>query len=692
MSGKTLAVVTYHSYSIEIYHQLLRPLLDGRIEIIKYPLDATSIENGIAADLILLSSITLYREVKQHVLNEAEIIIADHTLMKQGIDKIKHLPNGTRAMLVNLNYKVCIETILLIHQLGYRNLELIPVYPGSLPAVDIPLAITPGESGLVPETVDTIIDIGHRVFNIGTIADIAVKLDETGILESDAYVAYSKSIAPTSLDLDNILGDNQILNKQLDTLLNIVDKAVIITNANGVIHSCNESAERIIGYRKEKIIGENAVHLIPEIPYTEVLSSGREIRQKLITINKSSIAVSVSPIVIGGILYGAVATVERFTETEKNQHKLRVQLLGKGHTARYTFYDILGESPQIAGCKKIARRMAHSGSSILIMGESGTGKELFAQAIHNESDRKDYQFVAANCAALPESLLESELFGYARGAFSGAKKEGKMGLFELAHNGTLFLDEIGEISPAIQIRLLRVLQERNFMRIGGDEVINVDVRIIAATNSRLEDLVDENRFRQDLYYRLKVLPLSIPPLREHRQDILPLFRDYRQKINADFELSPEAERALLRHHWHGNVRELINCVEYLSNIEEKKILVPHLPFASHLKLKEGRSSREFSAIDRWLEDVGHTVSEYLFVLEALESAYQKRERIGRRRLALQSEAHALFLSEQEIRSILLKLQEYRMVVIKRGRGGTKITDLGKAAVRRLHGSDTACAL
>ncbi|MCG8335056.1 MAG: sigma 54-interacting transcriptional regulator, partial [Proteobacteria bacterium] len=453
MSKKKLALVTYHSYSIEIYDLFIMPLLNEYVQIDKYALDAVSISKGISADLVLLSSFTLYQEVKKHVLHDTEIIIADHTLMKKGTDKIKQLPNGTRAMLVNISYKVCIESILMIHQMGFRNLELIPVYPGSVPAGDIDLAITPGESELVPKEVKTIIDIGHRVFSISTIAELAEKLDKHELLESDAFHNYARRIAPPSLDLDNILGDNQILNKQLDTLLNIVDKAIIITDAGGRIHSYNAGAERIIGYRKERMIGENAVELMPEIPYGEVLKSGKEINQKLVNINGSSVAVTVSPIAIGGNLYGVAATFEKFTEIEESQHKLRIQLLGKGHRARYTFADILGTSPGITDCKKIAKRMADSTSSILITGESGTGKELFAQAIHNHSDRKDYQFVAINCAALPESLLESELFGYVRGAFSGAKKEGKMGLFELAHKGTLFLDEIGEISPTIQVRL-----------------------------------------------------------------------------------------------------------------------------------------------------------------------------------------------------------------------------------------------
>ncbi len=684
MSKKKLALVTYHSYSIEIYDLFIMPLLNEYVQIDKYPLDAVSISKGISADLVLLSSFTLYQDVKKHVLHDTEIIIADHTLMEKGTDKIKQLPNGTRAMLVNINYKVCIESILMIHQMGFRNLELIPVYPGSVPAGDIDLAITPGESELVPKEVKTIIDIGHRVFSISTIAELAEKLDKHELLESDAFHNYAKRIAPPSLDLDNILGDNQILNKQLDTLLNIVDKAIIITDASGRIHSYNAGAERIIGYRKERMIGENAVELMPEIPYGDVLKSGKEINQKLVNINGSSVAVTVSPIAIGGNLYGVAATFEKFTEIEESQHKLRIQLLGKGHRARYTFADILGTSPGIADCKKIAKRMADSTSSILITGESGTGKELFAQAIHNHSDRKDYQFVAINCAALPESLLESELFGYVRGAFSGAKKEGKMGLFELAHKGTLFLDEIGEISPTIQVRLLRVLQERSFMRIGGDEVISVDVRIIAATNSNLEELVGKNQFRQDLYYRLKVLPLIIPPLRERQQDIPLLLEEFKRRLNSDFMLSEEAQLKMMTHDWYGNVRELINCVEYLSNIDEQMVQVRHLPLtSSRIPDFSDQSLYQVGSVERFLNDEQQHLAEFRFILEALEDAYSNRERLGRRTLAEISKNRGLFLTEQEIRNILSKLQKHKMVAIKKGRGGSKITGLGNTALAKI---------
>jgi PAS domain S-box-containing protein len=462
-----------------------------------------------------------------------------------------------------------------------------------------------------------------------------------------------------------------------------MDKGIIIINSSGLIHSYNASTERIIGYRKEKMIGENALKLLPEIPYAEVLESGKEIKQKLIRINEGNMVVTVSPIINAGILSGAVAMIDKFTEIEKKQHELRVQLIGKGHRAKYTFEDILGESPPIINCKKIAKRMASSDSSILIMGESGTGKELFAQAIHNESRRNGYQFVAINCAALPESLLESELFGYASGAFTGAKKEGKMGLFELAHKGTLFLDEIGEVSPTLQARLLRVLQERSFMQIGGEEVINVDVRIIAATNSDLKELMITKRFRQDLYYRLNVLPLKIPALRDRKEDIPTLVNEYKRKLNADFILSKEAEDELFSHEWQGNIRELINCVEYLNNIEEELIFAQHLPLTSITSMDDTHTEGKANLVDKLLSGGGYGISEYVFVLDKLEKSYLNRERTGRRSISKSSNDQAMFLTEQEVRSILLRFQDYGLTVISRGRGGTKITDLGRTALRIL---------
>ena len=249
------------------------------------------------------------------------------------------------------------------------------------------------------------------------------------------------------------------------------------------------------------------------------------------------------------------------------EEKVKIESYVKGHHARYTFDDIIGESDVMRETISHADRFARYESNILIMGESGTGKEVFAQSIHNASRRRMQPFVALNCGALPPSLLESELFGYVDGAFTGASRKGKKGLFEIAEQGTIFLDEISEMDTQGQIRLLRVLEEREVMRIGSDKVIPVNVRVIAASNKNLEKLVREGKFRPDLFYRLNVLTIGIPPLRRRKGDIVLLadsfLKHYGEKYHKIVHLEREARTVLEERDWPGNVRQLRNFCERL---------------------------------------------------------------------------------------------------------------------------------
>ena len=249
--------------------------------------------------------------------------------------------------------------------------------------------------------------------------------------------------------------------------------------------------------------------------------------------------------------------------------RIRSKLHKKGLTAKYTFENIIGTDTSIVHAKHMAQKYSRVDSNIFILGETGTGKELFAQSIHNESERRNEPFVAINCAALAEDLLESELFGYEEGAFTGAVKGGKIGLFELAHNGTIFLDEIGDISLKMQSRLLRVIQEREIMRIGHGRVIPINIRIIAASNKNLRSLVADGQFREDLYYRLNILQLTIPPLRERKKDIISLCNYFIKMnepngISSNKMLTPAAQHRLIEYNWPGNIRELSNFCERLS--------------------------------------------------------------------------------------------------------------------------------
>jgi len=280
-------------------------------------------------------------------------------------------------------------------------------------------------------------------------------------------------------------------------------------------------------------------------------------------------AVNTIPIKVNHKTVGAVATFRPVADIQEQEGRLRRKIYQRGLVAKHRFDDIVGASRAIRKAVDAASEFSELDSNVLITGETGTGKEIFAQSIHNAGHRHQGPFVAINCAALPENLLESELFGYVEGAFSGASRSGKIGLFELAHRGTIFLDEISEISPKLQGHLLRVLQEREIMRLGDDRVIPVDVRIIAATNRDLLRMMRQERFRQDLYYRLDILRLTLPPLRERREDILPLMREFLDHYCRQFNrpaktIASDGETRLQRHDWPGNVRELRNIAERLA--------------------------------------------------------------------------------------------------------------------------------
>ena len=268
--------------------------------------------------------------------------------------------------------------------------------------------------------------------------------------------------------------------------------------------------------------------------------------------------------------------IERLIQSKELARE--VSFLRKELTKQYRFHDLVSKSPKMQQVFEFARTVAKSNSNILILGESGTGKELLARAIHNESPRANGPFVAVSCVALPETLLESELFGHEKGAFTDAITQ-KKGKFELAHGGTLFLDEIGDISPKLQLALLRVLEEREFTRVGGTQPIRVDVRIIAATNRDLKRAVDEGQFRDDLYYRLNVISIKIPPLRERREDIPLLAQHFVEKFNIELgkrveRISEEAMKKLMAYHWPGNVRELENVIERAMVITKGSVIRP----------------------------------------------------------------------------------------------------------------------
>lgn len=362
---------------------------------------------------------------------------------------------------------------------------------------------------------------------------------------------------------------HQLRNEMYSTVIQSSHEAILYVNDQEEIIVENPTALALT--RLKRLKSRKLQYVLPYMysSYCKVMENGEEIIGEIHQSAEQIITINYSPVHVNGRMTGVLIFFQDITRVQRMEATIRKKLSEKGLQAKYTFESIIHQSEIMEQTIEKARSFAATSSNIMLLGESGTGKELFAQSIHNCSPRRNGPFVAINCAALPENLLESELFGYVQGAFTGTNKGGKIGLFEVAHGGTLFLDEVSEVSINVQSKLLRVLQEREIRRIGDDKVISVDVRIICATNCNLKKLVAEGRFRQDLMYRLDVLRVFLPPLRQRGLDVLLIFQNMLQSYSHNYtgflpDLTPEAQSLLLSSPFYGNVRELRNIVERVS--------------------------------------------------------------------------------------------------------------------------------
>ena len=366
--------------------------------------------------------------------------------------------------------------------------------------------------------------------------------------------------------------------ERFTALVQYSSEGIISIDRDRIIRVFNPAAERLLNCTAREMIGQRVDNYLPFIHVDPCLTSGQETIGQTLRWGNVWLSFNIAPIRVYELVTGAVITFQDITRIQEMEARFRNEVLAKKFVARYTFDDIVGTSPRITESKRIAREMAAVDATVLISGESGTGKELFAQSIHNESNRRKGPFVALNCSALPPNLLESELFGYVEGAFTGATKKGKPGLFEMAHRGTIFLDEISEMDRYGQSRLLRVLQEKLIMRLGDDKNVPIDVRIIAATNQNLSRMVSEGQFRHDLYFRLKVLTLNLPPLRVRAGDTAILAEHFVNRYNQlhgkHLKFSAASYDYLAQYAWPGNVRELRFFIERLIVISKENVVTP----------------------------------------------------------------------------------------------------------------------
>jgi transcriptional regulator with PAS, ATPase and Fis domain len=396
-------------------------------------------------------------------------------------------------------------------------------------------------------------------------------------------------------------------------VLDAIYDGVLVADASAVVRYVNPEYTRITGVKPGQIVGRPLRDVRPGAILPDVIRTGIPRAGVFRREGEIEYVVDMAPIVIDGAIVGGVSVLKDITEVQRLSQELRKfasradrlhSLVRHAFPARFTFDDIIGTGDEITGVVAFARRIARSDNDVLITGESGTGKEVFAQAIHNGGARATEPFLAFNCAALSPTLVESELFGYVDGAFTGARKGGKVGFFEIADGGTVFLDEVAELGPETQAKLLRVLQERRIRRVGETEEVAVDVRIIAATNQELEQRVKAGRFRKDLYYRLNVVNLHLPPLRNRVPDIRLLaerfLRQCTKRTGRSLRFSPDVHEVFSRYEWPGNVRELMNAVEYAANMAEGDLILPgHLPRV----LQEKASLPAGRTLERILRDV-----------------------------------------------------------------------------------------
>lgn len=410
-----------------------------------------------------------------------------------------------------------------------------------------------------------------------TIKGIVEELDCRGFLINSQKDSILNSILEAKR-INHAIKIENYRTKQITAITDFVYNGIVSIDVNDKITIFNKASEKIFGITHNEAVNKNIKDIIPNNKLLNLLKSGDVVIGEIINVRDSKVSCSITPINLEGNAEGAVLSFQEAQELQNLEQKIRRSLDAKGFIAKYSFKDIIYKSAEMKECIEIAKEYSKYNAPIYIRGESGVGKELFCQSIHNYSSRKNGPFVAVNCAGIAPTLIESEFFGFEEGSFTGAKKKGRPGVFELAHKSTLFLDEISEIPIEMQGRLLRVLQEKEIMRVGGEKVIPIDVKIITASNKDLKKMIEAGLFRKDLYYRINVLSISIPSLNDRKEDVLLLAEHFIKRSSKAYNKEPikltkEVKNLLLNINYEGNVRELENIIEkavVLSSFEHLK--------------------------------------------------------------------------------------------------------------------------
>lgn len=665
MLKRKLAILAVDENIAIFFQNELDSIFEGLFEIKYYTTSTTPLPFIYDSDLILYTDPSILIEFMDYIKSKCPVMMMKRTISKDAVEILSNIPSNSNCLVANINSFMANETLTTIYQLGFTDFTMTPCYPEKQTYPDnIDYIIGHEEYSFLPDvTVEKVI-IGNRIFDINTILDILAILDIDSKIAEDIILKYSKKLPSILKGVNYTLENKRILSSQWKILLDELSDGVIVTDEKNRINIINSNLMEILGDAISRFEYKTIGELIREYPSLGVMDSNTDINNELFIYDGKKLIITVKKVMSKSSYYGKVILIRNYSDIVKVQQKIHDKIIGKGYYSKHTFESIIGNDEKIKDAISICKKISNTDSSILIFGESGTGKELFAGAIHNYSERKNHPFIAVNCAALPNNLLESELFGYEEGAFTGAKKGGKIGFFESADKGTLFLDEISEIPLELQARLLRVLQEKEVMKIGGDSIKKIDTRIIAATNKDLLKMVQSGKFRKDLFFRLNIFQIDIPPLRERDNDIYLLMEKFMRDIESSKKFSTSLMTFVGRYDWIGNIRELYNVMQYMNTISDGKLTPEFLP--SYLK---ERKYLEFKIKNKFL-------STSLFVLKAIDDLNKNGMNSGRRSITSYFSKKFYPISELDTRKILEQLENEGLIEVFKGPKGCIINNKG----------------
>ncbi len=648
-------------------------------------------------DVFLASSYAAQNKARQLLDGSREIIVAERTVNIQNLGRLLFIRPENRVLVVGSTEETAVAAMNIIKSLGFGHLNMIPYFP----AIDRydpregDMAITMGLIHLVPKEISRIVDLGVRGVALSTFKKLMDLCHIPPHVLDDLTYYYVDALMNLCQRYQRAASLNETLKHEMEVILNTITEAIVAVNEENKILLYNPTAEKILKLPAVDVLGKDAGAVIPNVDFMNTLKTGRRIGSEIVKISGKYFVVAANP--FSGEseqVRGVVATFRPVTEVQELDTKIRQEIKRKGHVAKYTFEDMVGHSEELKRLVSLARKFANTDLTILLEGESGTGKEVLAQAIHNSSGRSAGPFVAINFAALTDNLAESELFGYIEGAFSGARAGGKKGLFEEAHKGTIFLDEIGDASMDVQKKILRVLEEGEVRRIGDNKITQVSVRVVAATNVDLKTMMEQKKFRRDLFFRLYALPLSLPPLRSRHRDILLLFHWFAKKIySRHIELEPPLVDFLTGYRWPGNIRELQNTVGYLCHILEQgePATIKHLPgYLTRIDHKARPSeptalTPESNDFETLLDELSHTfpLPLVLGILSEVGTGVRLNKNLGRQTLFKRLGKTTPSLTEYSVRRCMNTLESLGFLESGVTRQGSHITPTGRTFLKYL---------